>query len=196
MMRNGCLRRHAHQPAFPVGGEGEARAEDFLGQVGKIGRDLGGGHTRGEVVQHAVNRDAQPTDTGLAAALVRLEGDDLRVGRLCGTRPAAPPVRNLRRSARPALQGRKPPPPKSPLHARPLRRPQRTRLPRLLPTPPRPSQETAPGSVRRHEKATPRHPRYLATQPALRLPTTLPQELEPAARTKSSPGAYLLPLNP
>jgi len=71
--------RQPDEPALPVGGEGEARANVLARQVRKVCEDLVLGHPGREVLEHVIHRDAQPADTGFPAPLAGLDGDDALV---------------------------------------------------------------------------------------------------------------------
>ena len=64
---------------FAIGGECEASLDVLGGQVREVGEDFFDRHARREVFQNILHGHAQPPDAGLAAAFVRLDGDELRV---------------------------------------------------------------------------------------------------------------------
>ena len=61
--------------AFPMGGEGEASGEVLGFQFREVFEDLFLGHATGKVFEYVFHRDTHSPDAGLAAALVRANGD-------------------------------------------------------------------------------------------------------------------------
>lgn len=68
-----------HQTLLPVGRITKAGQDVFPRQAGEVFKHFLLRHAGGEVFQHGVNRDPHSADAGLAAALPRLDGDDLAV---------------------------------------------------------------------------------------------------------------------
>ena len=61
----------------PIGSKEKARSDVFTGQIGKILEDILFAHTRSEIFQNVIDRDAQSTDAGLAAPLARINADEV-----------------------------------------------------------------------------------------------------------------------
>ena len=62
------------ESAFGVRREGQAGADVGLGEIGKIGQNLLMGHSASQVIQHIVEGDPQPANTGLAATFSGFNG--------------------------------------------------------------------------------------------------------------------------
>src|SRR5215207_1198153 len=67
------------RPPLAVSSVGQAGQDVLLGKVREISEYLLVGHAGGQVREHVVDRDAHPPDGASAAALARLDGDDLVV---------------------------------------------------------------------------------------------------------------------
>src|SRR5689334_1328199 len=68
-----------HKALLTVGGKREAGKDVLSGQVGEVFENLLLRHAGGEIFKYVVDRHAHAADAGLAAALSRLDGDDLAV---------------------------------------------------------------------------------------------------------------------
>src|SRR5262245_48894360 len=69
----------AEEAALTIGGKGEDRADVVPGEVRKVGENLILGHSRRKPVEHVIDGDAKATNARLAAALARLDGDNVAV---------------------------------------------------------------------------------------------------------------------
>src|SRR5947207_299448 len=67
------------QSPLAVGGERQASAATFGSEIGKLRENLLLGHPARQVLQHVRYGHAHAADAGLAAALARLDCDDLSV---------------------------------------------------------------------------------------------------------------------
>src|SRR5512135_615017 len=71
--------RRDGQPALAIGREGEASPNVLPRQLREVFEDFSLRHARSQVFEHIVNRDAKPANARLAAALARLDSDDIAV---------------------------------------------------------------------------------------------------------------------
>jgi hypothetical protein len=91
----------AGQPTFPIRGEGQRRPNVVAFKIREIREDFILRHAAGQIIEDVVDRDAQPAQARLAAALAWLDGDPLpivHVLRMC-RRPKAR-IHGLNRSER------------------------------------------------------------------------------------------------
>ena len=70
---------HRKLVMLTVGGVGQTGLNVIGRQVVEFRKDFGGRHPRRELIQHVINRNAQPAYTRLAATLSRLDGDEFFV---------------------------------------------------------------------------------------------------------------------
>ncbi len=77
--RRGASCRQRGQLAFAVSGKGQAGANVFLGEIGKLGEEFGVAHTRSQIFQDIGDSHAGPADAGFAAALAGFNGDNLMI---------------------------------------------------------------------------------------------------------------------
>jgi hypothetical protein len=68
--------RRANQSPLTVGGIRQASEDVFLGQLGKVVKNLLVGLSSGEPAQHIRNRDPHVADATPVAALARFDGND------------------------------------------------------------------------------------------------------------------------
>src|SRR5688500_16907811 len=73
------IRRQRREPALTVCGEGQTRFDILCGQIGEVRKYLLLRHSACEVLKHVRHGHARAADTGFAAALAGLDGDDLAV---------------------------------------------------------------------------------------------------------------------
>lgn len=67
------------QSALAVGGEGQAGADVFHRQVGKISKNFLGRHAGGQIFQYIPNRHPQSTNTRLTPSLAGFNGNQVGV---------------------------------------------------------------------------------------------------------------------
>ncbi len=67
------------QAPLAVGGKRQTGPDVLGGQIREVTEDFLDRHSRGKIVKHIPDGDAQPADAGLAAPLVRLNCNKLRV---------------------------------------------------------------------------------------------------------------------